>query len=154
MELQPKPLNTVWVDPEFLKLLRVNCSKCCVDHLSWQRLPATEKLSLLRERKRLGHLQHGMMVLFVGELSRNPPSLTKIELYRDHIRLNDAKTARLATASSYLGFTLCQQSPSDALSPVLLKHPKVINPLLVRYYHPENLRITMLLPMPAASPRL
>jgi hypothetical protein len=65
-------------------------------------------LSLLRERKRLGHLQHGMMVLFVGELMRNPPSLTRIELYCDQIRSNDAKAARLATASSYLGFTLCE----------------------------------------------
>ena len=106
-----------------------------------QRLPETETLSLLRERKRLGHLQHWMTVFFVGELIRNPPSLTRIELYRDQIRLNDAKATRLATASSYLRFTLCEQSPSDTLSPVLLKHPKVINPLLVRYYHPENLRI-------------
>jgi hypothetical protein len=104
-------------------------------------LPETAALSLLREGKRLGHLQHGMMVLFVGELTRSPPSLTRIEIYRDQIRLNDAEAARLATASSYLGFTLCEQSPSDTLSPVLLKHPKVINPLLVRYYHPENLRI-------------
>jgi hypothetical protein len=106
-----------------------------------KRLSETETLSLLRERKRLGHLQHGMMVFFVGELTRYPPSLTRIELYRDQIRLNDAKAARLATANSYLGFTLCEQSPSDTLSPVLLKHPKVINPLLVRYCHPENLRI-------------
>src|SRR5260370_16349090 len=82
-----------------------------------------------------------MMVLFVGELTRNPPSLMRIELEREQIRLNDAKAARLANASSYLGFTLCEQSPSDILSPVLPKHPKVINPLLVRYYHPENLRI-------------
>ena len=81
------------------------------------------------------------MVFFVGELTRNPPSLTRIELYRDQIRPNDAKAAHLATASSYLGFTLCEQSSSDTLSPVLLKHPKVIDPLLVRYYHPENLRI-------------
>jgi len=81
------------------------------------------------------------MVFFVGELTRNPPSLSKIELYRDEIRLNDAKAARLATTSSYLGFTLCEQSASDTLSPVLLKHPKIINPLLVRYYHAENLRI-------------
>jgi hypothetical protein len=113
--------------------------------IPWSRLTQplleTETLSLLRERKRLGHLQHGMMVLFVGELTRNPPSLTRIELYRDQVRLNDAKAARLATASNYLGFTLCEQSPSDTLSPVLLKHPKVINPLLVRYYHPENLGI-------------
>src|SRR5580692_11729819 len=105
------------------------------------RLPETETLSLLRERQRLGHLQHGMMVFFVGELMRNPPSLTRIELYGDQIRLNDAKAARLATASSYLRFTLCEQPPTDTLSPVLLKHPKVINPLLVRYYHPENLRV-------------
>ena len=104
-------------------------------------LPETETLSLLRERKRLGHLQHGMVVFFVGELMRNPPSLTRIEPYRDQIRLNDAKAARLTTASSYLGFTLCEQTPSDTLSPVLLKHPKVINPLLVRYNCPKNLRI-------------
>ena len=81
-----------------------------------------------------------MIVLFVGELTRNPPPLTRIELYGDQIRLNDAEAARLATAISYLGFTLCEQSASDTLSPVLLKHPKVINPLLVGYYHPENLR--------------
>lgn len=113
---------------------------------AWQRLPETETLSLLRERKRLGHLEHGMMVLFLGELTRNPPSLTRIELYRGQIRLNHAKAARLATASSYLEFTLCEQCPSDTLSPVLLKHPKVINPLLLRYDHPENLRITCCYP--------
>ena len=96
---------------------------------------------MLRGRERLSHLQHGMMVLFVRELTRNLPSLPKIELYRDQIRLNDAKTAGLATASSYLGFTLCEQSGSDTLSPVLLKHPQIIDPLLIRYYHPENLRI-------------
>ena len=101
----------------------------------------TETLGGLRDWKRLGHLQHGVVVLFVGELARNPPSLTRIELYRDKIRLDDAEVARLATASSYFGFTLCEQSTSDTLSPVLLKHPKVINPLLLRYYHAENLRI-------------
>ena len=101
----------------------------------------TETLSGLRDWKRLGHLQHGMVILFVGELARNPPSLTRIELYRDQIRLHDAEVARLAAASSYFGFTLCKQSTSDTLSPVLLKHPKVINPPLVRYYHAENLRI-------------
>jgi len=106
-----------------------------------QALPETETLSLLRERKRLGHLQHGMMVLFVGELTRNPPALTTIELYRNQIRPNDAKAARLASASKYLGFTLCEQSASDTLSPVLPKHPQVINPLLVRDYHPESLRV-------------
>jgi len=105
------------------------------------RLPETEPLRLLRGRERLGHFQHGMMVLFVRELTRNLPSLTKIELYRDQIRLDDAKAAGLATASSYLGFTLCEQSSSDTLSPVLPKHPQVIDPPLVRYYHPENLRI-------------
>jgi len=104
-------------------------------------LPKIETSSLLRKWKRFGHLQHGMIVLFVGELTRNPPSLTSIEPYRDQIRLNDAKAARLATASNYLRFTLCEQSSSDTLSSVLLKYPKVINPLLVRYYHPENLRI-------------
>jgi hypothetical protein len=101
------------------------------------RLPETEPLRLLRGRERLGHFQHGMMVLFVRELTRNLPSLTKIELYRDQIRLNDAKAAGLATASSYLGFTLCEQSSSDTLSPVLPKHPQVIDPPLVRYYHPR-----------------
>jgi hypothetical protein len=30
---------------------------------------------------------------------------------------------------------------------VLLKHPKVINPFLVRYYHPENLRIRCCYPV-------
>ncbi len=82
-----------------------------------------------------------MMVLFVRELTRNLPSLTKIEMYRGQIRLNDAKGAGLATPSSYLGFTLCEQSSSDTLSPVLPKHPQVIDPLLVRHYHPENLRV-------------
>ena len=105
------------------------------------RLPETVPLRLLRGRERLGHFQHGMMVLFVRELTRNLPSLTKIELYRDQIRLNDAKAAHLGTASSYLGFTLCEQSPPDTSPPVLVKHPKVIHPLLVRYYHPENLCI-------------
>ena len=91
---------------------------------------------MLRGRERFSHLQHGMMVLFVRELTRNLPSLMKIELYRDQIRLNDAKAAGLATASSYLRFTLREQSSSDTLSPVLPKHPQVIDPLLVRYYHP------------------
>jgi len=36
-----------------------------------------------------------MMVLFVRELTRNLPSVTKIELYRGQIRLNDAKAAGL-----------------------------------------------------------
>src|SRR5579862_5000981 len=83
-----------------------------------------------------------MMVLFVRELTRNLPSLPKIELNRDQIRLNDAKAAGLATPSSYLGFTLYEQSSSDTLFPVLPKHPQIIDPLLVRYDHPENLRIT------------
>jgi len=82
-----------------------------------------------------------MVVFFVGELTRNLPALTRIELYSDQIRLNDAKAARLAPASNYLGFTLCEQSASDTLSPVLPKHPQVINPLLMRYCHPENLRV-------------
>ena len=72
-----------------------------------------------RARTGLSQLEHGMVILFVGELTRNPPSLTTIELHRDQIRLNNAEAARLATASSYLGFTSCQQSPSDTLSPVL-----------------------------------
>ena len=88
------------------------------------------------------------MVLFMRELTRNLPSLTKIELYCDQIRLNDAKAAGLATASSYLGFALCEQSSSDTLSPVLPKHPQVIDPLVVRYYHPENLRIRHCYPRP------
>jgi hypothetical protein len=87
-----------------------------------------------------------MIVRFVGELPHNSPSLTRIKLYRDQIRLNDAEAARLATASIYFGFTLCEQSTSDTLSPVLLKHPKVVNPFLVRYDHPENLRITYCYP--------
>jgi len=78
------------------------------------------------------------MVLLVRELTHNLPSLTKIELYRNQIRLDDAKSARLATASGYLGFTLCEQSTSDTLSAVLPKHPQVINPLLARYYDSEN----------------
>ena len=104
-------------------------------------LTGTETLSGLRDWKRLGHLQHGVVVLFVGELARSPPSLKRIELYRDQIRLDDAEVARLETASSYFGFTSCEQSASDTLSPVLRKYPKVIHPLLVRYYHAENLRI-------------
>ena len=82
-----------------------------------------------------------MVVLFVGELARNPPPLKRIELYRDQIRLDDAEVARLATASSYFGFTLCKQSTSDTFSSVLLQYPEVINPLPVRYYHAEKLRI-------------
>ena len=93
-----------------------------------------------------------MMVFFVGELMRNPPTLTRIELYRDQIRLNDAKAARLATANSYLEFTLCEQPPSDTLSPVLLKHPKVINPLLVRDYHTKNLVTRRCYPCPRPIP--
>ena len=101
---------------------------------------------MLRGRERFSHFQHGMMVLFVRELTRNLPSLAKIELYCDQIRLNHAKAAGLATASSYLGFALCEQSSSDPLSPVFPKHPQVIDPLLVRYYHAENLRIRLRYP--------
>jgi hypothetical protein len=109
-------------------------------------LPETETLSRLREWKRLGHLQHGVIILFVGELARNSPSLARIELYRDQIRVNDAEAARLATASSYLGFTLCEQSASDTSPPVLPKHPKVIHPLLVCDDHPENRRVSCCYP--------
>jgi len=106
--------------------------------LAGQRLPETGPLRLLGGREGFGHFQHGMMVLLVRELTHNLPSFTKIELYRNQIRLDDAKSARLATASTYLGFTLCEQSTSDTLSAVLPKHPQVINPLLARYYDSEN----------------
>jgi hypothetical protein len=96
-------------------------------------LPETDPLRSLGGRERFGHFQHGMMVLLVRELSHNLPSLTEIELC-DQIRLDDTKAARLATASSYLGFTLCEQSASDTLSAVLPKYPQVVNPLMARYY--------------------
>ncbi len=47
-----------------------------------------------------------MVVLFVGELTRNLPPLTEIELHRNRIRPNDAKAARLMTTASYVSFAL------------------------------------------------
>ncbi len=80
-----------------------------------------------------------MAVLLVGKFTRNPPALTRIEFHRDQIRLSNAKATRPEAASSYLGFTVCEQTASDTLLPVLSKHPKVINPLLVRDCHTKNL---------------
>src|SRR5271167_1975512 len=80
-----------------------------------------------------------MVVLFVRELTRNLPALTKIELHGNRIRPNDAKAARLVTAGSYLSFTLREQSTSNTLSAVLAKYPQVANPLLIRYDHAHNL---------------
>lgn len=56
--------------------------------------------------QRFSHLQHGMVILFVRELTRNLPPLTEIELHGDGIRPNDPKAARLVTTGSDLGFAL------------------------------------------------
>ncbi len=64
-----------------------------------------------------------MVVFFVGELTRNLPAPTKIELHGNRIRPNDAEAARLVTAGSYLSFTLRKQSTSNTLSAVLAKVP-------------------------------
>ncbi len=82
-----------------------------------------------------------MVILFVHELTRNPPTLTAIEFHGNRIRPNHAKTARLVTAGSYLGFALREQSASNTLSAVLAKYPQVANPLLIRYDHAHNLSI-------------
>src|SRR5580698_11500067 len=59
-----------------------------------------------RPSQRFSHLQHGMVILFVGELPRNLPSPTEIELHGNCIRPNHAKAARLVTTGSYLSFAL------------------------------------------------
>lgn len=82
-----------------------------------------------------------MAVLFVRELTRNLPALTKIELYGNRIRPDDAKATRLVTAGSYLGFSLRKQSTSNTSSSVLAKYPQVANPLLIRDDHAYNLFI-------------
>jgi hypothetical protein len=56
--------------------------------------------------KRFSHLQHGMMIFLVRELTRNLPPLTDIELYGNRIRPNDAKAAPLVAPGSDLSFTL------------------------------------------------
>jgi hypothetical protein len=56
--------------------------------------------------QRFSHLQHGMVILFVRELTRNLPPLTEIEFHGNRIRPNDAKAALLVTTSSYLSFAL------------------------------------------------
>jgi len=90
-------------------------------------------------RQRFSHLQHGMMILLVRELTRNLPPLTEIELHGNRIRPNDAKAARLVTTGSDLSFTLREQFASNTLSTVLAKDPQVANPLLIRYDHAHNL---------------
>gem|GEM_PF-3805661 len=56
--------------------------------------------------QRFSHLQHGMVILFVRELTRNLPPLTEIELHGNRIRPNDAKAASLLPAGGYLSFAL------------------------------------------------
>ncbi len=56
--------------------------------------------------QRFSHLQHGMVILFVRELTRNLPPLTEIELHGNRIRPNDAKAALLVTTGRYLSFAL------------------------------------------------
>jgi hypothetical protein len=87
------------------------------------------------------HLQHGVVILFMRELTRNLPPPTKIELHGNRVRPNDAKAARLVTSGSYLSFALREQSASNTLSAVLAKYPQVANPLLIRYDHADNLVI-------------
>jgi hypothetical protein len=64
-----------------------------------------------------------MVVLFMGEFTRNLPALTKIELDSDGIRLYNSKAARVVTASRYFRFTLRKQSASNTLSPMFAEHP-------------------------------
>jgi hypothetical protein len=69
-----------------------------------------------------GHLQHGVVILFVGELPHDLPSPAKIELHSNRIRLNDAKPARVMAAGSYLQFTSREQIASDTLPAVLTEY--------------------------------
>ena len=57
---------------------------------------------------RLGHFQHGMVVLFMREFARNLPALTKIELHGYRIGLNNAEAAGVVAAASYFRFTFCE----------------------------------------------
>jgi hypothetical protein len=56
--------------------------------------------------QKFSHLQHGMVILFVRELTRDLPPVTEVELHGDSIRPNDAEAARLVSTGSYLGFAL------------------------------------------------
>ena len=89
-----------------------------------------------------GHLQGGMVILFVSELLHNLPAPAKIELHGNRIRLNDAKSARVVAAGGYLRFSSREQTASDTLPAVLAKYPSVTDPLLIRQHHAQNLRIS------------
>src|SRR5437870_8493204 len=80
-----------------------------------------------------------MMVLFVRELTRNLPSLFHIKLYGKRIRPDDAKSAGIVTTGGDLSFAAREQFASNSLPTVLVKHPEVANPLLIRYNHAHNL---------------
>jgi hypothetical protein len=83
----------------------------------------SESATELFSGKRLSHLQHGVMILLMRELTRNLPPLTQIELHGNRIRPNDAKAAGLVTSGRYLSFTLREQSASNTLSAMLAKYP-------------------------------
>ena len=61
-----------------------------------------------RARTGLSQLEHGMVILFVGELTGKLPTLVKVELHRNRIRPNDTKAARSVTTGSDLSFALRQ----------------------------------------------
>jgi hypothetical protein len=64
-----------------------------------------------------------MVKLLVWKLTPNLPALLKIELDGHSIGLNDSKAEHAVTTASYLGFTLREQSSTNALSPAFAKHP-------------------------------
>ena len=82
-----------------------------------------------------------MVILFVCEFTRNLPTPTEIESHGNRIRLNNTKAACTVTTGSHLILTLHEQSASNTVSAMLVKNPKVANPLLIRYDHAHNLFI-------------
>ncbi len=73
-----------------------------------------------------------MLKLLVRKLAPNSPALPKIELDGHFIGFNDTKVEHAVTTTSYLGFTLREQSSTNAMSPDFTKHPKIADPFLAR----------------------
>ena|ERR1022692_596824 len=92
-------------------------------------------------RHRFSHLQHGVAILLVCELTRNLPAVTEIESHGNRIRLDDAKAACPVTTGTDLSLALRQQSASNPLSAMLSKYPQIANPFLIRYDHAHDLVI-------------
>ena len=64
-----------------------------------------------------------MMKLLVRKLTPNSPALPKIELDGYSIGLNNPKAEHAVTTTSYLRFTLREQSSTNAMSSAFAKHP-------------------------------